>query len=35
MISVYGHSATNVVTQIGGTVRAEEIRSKPAAGVNR
>jgi len=35
MISVYGHTARNVVTDIGGRKTVEEIRSVPAAGVSR
>jgi len=35
MISVYGHNARNVVTQVGGRKTVEEIRSEPAAGVSR
>jgi hypothetical protein len=34
MISVYGHTAKNVVTHISGRKTAEEIRSEPAAGVS-
>jgi hypothetical protein len=35
MISVYGHSAKNVVTHIRGTERAQGTVSEPAAGVSR
>jgi hypothetical protein len=35
MISVYGHTVKNVITQIGGRERAEDICSEPAAVVSR
>jgi len=35
MISVYGHTAKNIVTHIRRTERAQETRSEPAAGVSR